>query len=155
MAYISNNRFFDGQIHRQVRRVLINTFDEVFIVNLHGDSRRAETCPDGSSDENIFQIQQGVGISLFIKKPHNKIRGTNQQNHQCIVHYTDLWGTKDVKYEILQKKNLQDLSWETIELREPMNYFLPQDFSSEDEFNNGFSVDELFLKKSPSDVAIR
>ncbi|MBU1198235.1 MAG: hypothetical protein KKF46_01485 [Nanoarchaeota archaeon] len=67
VGIITNNSYLDGIIHRQMRKELLRTFDKIYILNLHGDSRKQETCPDGSKDENVFDIQQGVAIALLIK----------------------------------------------------------------------------------------
>ncbi len=67
LAYISNNSFIDGIIHRRMRESLLETFDKIYILDLHGNERRKETCPDGSKDENVFDIMQGVSINIFVK----------------------------------------------------------------------------------------
>ena len=68
LAYISNNSFIDGLIHRKMRKSLLETFDKIYILNLHGNSKKKEICPDGSKDENVFDIQQGVSINIFVKE---------------------------------------------------------------------------------------
>jgi predicted helicase len=67
LAYISNNSFIDGLIHRQMRKKLMETFDKIYIVDLHGNAKKKETAPAGSKDENVFDIQQGVSINIFVK----------------------------------------------------------------------------------------
>ena len=69
VAMITNNSFIDGITHRQMRKHLLETFDDIFILDLHGNSKKREQTPTGSPDENIFDIQQGVSISLFVKEP--------------------------------------------------------------------------------------
>ncbi|MBR2194727.1 MAG: N-6 DNA methylase [Salinivirgaceae bacterium] len=69
VAYISNNSFIDGLIHRQMRSELMRAFDKIYILDLHGNSRKKETAPDGSKDENVFDIMQGVSINIFVKLP--------------------------------------------------------------------------------------
>jgi predicted helicase len=68
LAYISNNSFIDGIIHRQMRKHLLETFDKIYIFDLHGNSKKKEVCADGSADQNVFDIMQGVSINIFIKK---------------------------------------------------------------------------------------
>jgi type I restriction-modification system DNA methylase subunit len=68
LAYISNNSFIDGVTHRQMRKHLLETFDKVYIMDLHGNAKKKETCPDGGKDENVFDIMQGVSINIFVKK---------------------------------------------------------------------------------------
>jgi predicted helicase len=67
LAYISNNSFIDGIIHRQMRNNLLDTFDKIYILDLHGNAKKKETAPDGSEDKNVFDIQQGVSINIFVK----------------------------------------------------------------------------------------
>jgi len=67
LAYISNNSFIDGLIHRQMRKNLLEAFDKIFILDLHGNAKKKEVCPDGSPDQNVFDIMQGVSINIFVK----------------------------------------------------------------------------------------
>jgi predicted helicase len=67
LAYISNNSFIDGLIHRQMRKHLLETFDKIYIFDLHGNSKKKETAVDGGKDENVFDIMQGVSINIFVK----------------------------------------------------------------------------------------
>jgi predicted helicase len=91
-----------------MRGKLINDFDEIYILNLHGNSRIGETCPDGSNDENIFDIMQGVSISLFIKKS-NKAR-------DCKVYYFDLWGLKKSKGDFLYQNTYKTIKFNKLNI---------------------------------------
>ena len=68
LAYISNNSFIDGIIHRKMREELMKTFDKIYILDLHGNAKKKEVCSDGSADQNVFDIMQGVSINIFVKK---------------------------------------------------------------------------------------
>jgi predicted helicase len=68
LAYISKNSFIDGITHRQMRKSLLETFDKAYILDLHGNAKKKETCHDGSPDQNVFYIMQGVSINIFVKK---------------------------------------------------------------------------------------
>ncbi len=68
LAYISNNSFIDGIIHRRMREDLMKTFDKIYILDLHGNAKKKETTADGSPDQNVFDIMQGVSINIFVKK---------------------------------------------------------------------------------------
>src|SRR5690606_5742842 len=68
LAYISNNSFIDGVVFRQMRKNLLECFDNIYILDLHGNAQKKEVCPDGSSDQNVFDIMQGVSINIFVKK---------------------------------------------------------------------------------------
>ncbi|MDR2781556.1 MAG: N-6 DNA methylase, partial [Holosporaceae bacterium] len=97
LAYICNNGFLDGVIHRQMRKTLLEVFDKIYILNLHGNSRKKETCADGSKDENVFDIMQGVSINIFVKT--GKKTGKNKK-HADVFHH-DLYGTREKKYNFL------------------------------------------------------
>ena len=68
LAFITNNSFIDGIIHRKMREELMKTFDKVYVLDLHGNAKKKETAPDGSPDQNVFDIMQGVSINIFVKK---------------------------------------------------------------------------------------
>jgi predicted helicase len=68
LAFISNNSFIDGLIHRQMRKHLMESFDKIYVLDLHGNSKKKETALDGSVDQNVFDIMQGVSINIFVKK---------------------------------------------------------------------------------------
>ena len=114
LAYISNNSFIDGTIHRQMRRSLLETFDKIYIIDLHGNSRKNEVCPDGSKDENVFDIMQGVSINLFIKT--NKKR----KNQLAEVYHYDLYGKRETKYEFLSEHSLDNIPFNSIKCEKDM-----------------------------------
>lgn len=136
VAYISNNSFIDGITHRQMRSELMRVFDDIYILDLHGNSRKQEVCPDGSKDENVFGIMQGVSINIFVKK-------SAKSKEPAVVHHYDLYGTRAHKYEYLRGHNLQSVEWSTLNLQKPMNFFVPKDFGAQSEYNKGFKIDEL------------
>ncbi len=133
LAYISNNSFIDGIIHRQMRKDLLETFDKIYIIDLHGNSKKKEVCPDGSKDENVFDIQQGVSINVFIKK---------KKNHAQVFHY-DLYGKRNEKYEFLNNNNISSIDWNELENREPEFFFIPKDFEVANQYSKGILISEL------------
>lgn len=138
LAYISNNSFIDGITHRQMRRSLLSTFDSIYILNLHGNSRKLETAPDGGKDENVFDIMQGVSINLFIKT------GQKSKDSLGTVHYHDLFGDREHKYDVLRESSLYSIQWEELTPTGPYFFFVPKDFSLKEEYEKGFKIDELF-----------
>lgn len=50
-----------------MRNHLMKTFDHIYIIDLHGNSKKKEISPDGSKDENVFDIQQGTAIFIGVK----------------------------------------------------------------------------------------
>lgn len=137
VAYINNNSFIDGLIHRQMRKSLLETFDQIYILNLHGNTRKKETCPDGSKDENVFDIMQGVSINIFVKKGNN-------HNTLAQVFHKDIYGNRKYKYRALDEISWNDGSWTEVYPEYPNYFFVPKDDSLLNEFDEGFKIDELF-----------
>jgi len=126
LAYISNNSFIDGITHRQMRKHLLETFDDIYIVDLHGSSKKKETTPDGSKDENVFDIMQGVSINIFVKKNFNaEARRRGEKQTLAEVHHADLYGKRKEKYATLLKYSLTTMPFEKLTYREPY-YFFPK-----------------------------
>ena len=138
VAMITNNSFIDGITHRQMRKHLLETFNDIYILDLHGNSKKKETAPDNSKDENVFDIQQGVSINIFIRKEREK-RDLGK------VHHADLYGKRIEKFDALNKKDLKSIKWQELKYSEPYYFFVPKNFSLEEEYNKGFRIDELFL----------
>jgi len=67
LAFITNHSYLDNPTFRGMRRSLLQSFDDLYILDLHGNSKKQEQALDGSKDENVFDIQQGVAISIFVK----------------------------------------------------------------------------------------
>ena len=132
LAYISNNGF---QAY---------TTDDSDIANgllkatVHGNNRRRETSYDGSPDENVFDIMQGVSINLFVKTG-KKEKGTNAD-----VFYFDVFGTREIKYDFLCSHSLSTTLWQPLDFKEPYWIFVPKDFSAEADYSSGFSINDLF-----------
>ena len=137
LAFICNNTFLDGIIHRQMRKELMQKFNEIYILDLHGNSRKKETAPDGSKDENVFDIMQGVSINILVKKP--------SKTNDCKVYHCDMFGSRESKYELLNSNSLASIEWVKISPNEPYNFFVPKDFSTQEEYEKGFKMDELFI----------
>lgn len=136
VAMITNNSFIDGVTHRQMRNHLLETFDEIYILDLHGSSKKKEKSPDGTKDENVFDIQQGVSINILIRKTEKKIGlGT--------VYHAEIYGNRDHKFKVLNERFLKDIHWKKIEFTIPYYFFVPKDFELNDEYKKGFKFDEL------------
>lgn len=139
VAMITNNSFIDGITHRHMRKHLLETFDDIYILDLHGNSKKKETAPDGSKDENVFDIQQGVSINIFVKKNVDK-------KNLGKIHHADLYGKRVNKFEILNRNSVQSIKWQELACSKSYYFFVPKDFSLEEEYNKGFKLDELFIE---------
>ncbi len=139
LAYISNNSFIDGIIHRQMRKHLLESFDKIYILDLHGNSKKKEVCPDGSPDQNVFDIMQGVSINIFVKTGEKKKDELGQ-----ILHF-DLQGKRDFKYEFLNDNSLNSLNWNKLDYSKPNYFYVNKNFDGEKKYAGGFSTNELFI----------
>lgn len=138
LAYINNHSFLDNPTFRGMRWHLLNTFDKIYILDLHGNAKKKETCPDGSKDENVFDIQQGVSINLFIKTD-NKRKGQLAE----VYHY-DLYGKRESKYEFLAEHSLNSIDFNKLEHQVPYYFFVKKDFGLSKKYDKGFAVTDLF-----------
>lgn len=137
LAYISNNSFIDGITHRQMRKHLLESFDKVYIIDLHGSTKKNETAPDGSKDENVFDIQQGVSINILVKT------GKKKKTELGKIFHSELYGKRNIKYETLIKNSFTSIKWQKLENVKPYLFFVPKDFKSQNDYDSGFKADEL------------
>ena len=143
LAYISNNSFIDGLIHKQMRKNLLETFDKIYILDLHGNSKKKETVPDGSKDENVFDIMQGVSINIFVKSHKDKGACPLVKPPACVFHY-DLYGKRTEKFSFLLNNNLKSVKWQQINYFNHNCFFVPKNYEIKEEYDKGFKVNELF-----------
>ncbi|STO74501.1 putative adenine specific DNA methyltransferase protein 1 [Helicobacter pylori] len=134
-GFISNNAFLDNPTFRGLRRSLLECYDELYILNLHGNARKKEETPQGAKDENVFNIMQGVSINLFVKKA--------QATRQKIFYY-DVYGERAEKYAFLAQNDLNSIEWLELTPREPSYLLLPLKTPLLDEYERGFSVQDMF-----------
>ncbi|MFP6071677.1 type ISP restriction/modification enzyme [Helicobacter pylori] len=134
-GFISNNAFLDNPTFRGLRHSLLKCYDELYILNLHGNARKKEKTPQGAKDENIFNIMQGVSINLFVKKA--------QTTKQKIFYY-DVYGQRAEKYAFLAQNDLNSIEWLEIAPKEPFYLLIPQETPLLEEYEQGFSVQEMF-----------
>ncbi len=137
LAYITNNGYLDNVIFRGMRASLLRTFDKIYIVNLHGNSTKQEKCPNGSKDENVFDIRVGVAIIIGIK--------TTTKENWANVYYADIYGTRDYKFQYLENGNLD---FKNIKIDPKTALFIPIDNENKSEYLQGVSIDDLFTIKS-------
>ncbi|WP_423752148.1 N-6 DNA methylase [Helicobacter pylori] len=134
-GFISNNAFLDNPTFRGLRRSLLECYDELYILNLHGSTRKKEKTPQGTKDENVFNIMQGVSINLFVKKA----QATKQK-----IYYYDIYGERAEKYAFLAQNDLNSINWLELAPREPFYSLIPQETPLLEEYEQGFSVQEMF-----------
>ena len=135
LAFINNHAFLDNPTFRCMRHHLLETFDVIYIVDLHGNVMRKEIAPNGERDENVFDIMQGVSVNIFIKKSTSKSNSTE-------VYHSDIFGARNTKYEILSSGNV---TYSKIEPIEPYYFFVQKDSSNSETYELGFSLSDLFI----------
>ncbi|MEW6660119.1 MAG: type ISP restriction/modification enzyme [Thermodesulfobacteriota bacterium] len=155
LAMITNHGYLDNPTFRGMRRQLMQTFNEIYLFNLHGNAKKKEVCPDGSKDENVFDIQQGVAIGVFVKIPGEP--GPTR------VYHADLWGLRekkkegepDGKYEALAQLELGTTPWQELQPSSPSYLFVPQAIDLRVEYERGWPVQEIFPVNSVGIVTAR
>jgi len=156
LAMITNHGYLDNPTFRGMRQQLMQTFNEIYLLNLHGNAKKKEVCPDGSKDENVFDIQQGVAIGVFVKKP-------GDPPGLARVYHADLWGLRekrkagepDGKYEALAQLELGTTPWQELQPSSPFYLFVPQAVDLRAEYERGWLVNEIFPVNSVGIVTAR
>ena len=138
LAFINPHGFLDNPTFRGMRWNLLKTYDKIYTIDLHGNSKKKEVCPDGSPDQNVFDIQQGVAITFFVKTGKKK---TNQLGK--VFNY-DLFGKREFKYEFLNYKSLKTIEFENLEPNAPNFFFVPRNEVGREVYETGLKIDELF-----------
>jgi predicted helicase len=151
VAFITNHAYLDNPTFRGMRAHLLHTFQRLYIVNLHGNARRKERAPNGSPDENLFDIQQGVAILIAIRNPDNFA----EPAESAPVWYCDVWGSREAKYDLLREATLESIRWTPLTPRAPMYLFVPQDAAHEAEYLQGWRIPDIFLEHSTGTFTAR
>lgn len=136
LAFITNHSYLDNVTFRRMRESLLETFSEIYILNLHGNKKKKETAPGGGKDDNVFDIQQGVTISIFVKTP--------DKGGAARVHYADLWGPREEKYRVLAENDVGSTPWVEWVPKGPLYLFIPHDEGLAAEYDLGWKVTEIF-----------
>ncbi len=132
LGFITNHAYLDNPTFRGMRQSLINTFTDIYILNLHGNVKKREIAPDGGKDENVFDIQQGVTIGLFAKEP--------AKTGPATIHYADMWGLREGKYHTLFETDITTTEWAELEPQTPFYLFIPQNTLRLSEYNQLWKI---------------
>jgi type I restriction-modification system DNA methylase subunit len=151
LAFITNHGYLDNPTFRGMRQHLMKTFDEIFVLDLHGNSKKKEKAPGGGKDENVFDIQQGVAILLAVKNPQPAIAASSSpksagadlgEGRVGVVRHAALWGLRRDKYAALQSRSLNQVDWATLQPEKPFYLFAPQDVELLEEYEKGWKITE-------------
>jgi len=147
VGMITNHGYLDNPTFRGMRQSLMQTFDKIYLLDLHGNSLKREVCPDGSADENVFDIRQGVAIAFFVKYGGAAAKMS--------VNHADLWGLRDKKYYWLENSDLCSTGWEEIKPVSPFYLFKPLAQHHAALYNTFISVIDIFPVNSIGIITAR
>ncbi|MDE0089297.1 MAG: N-6 DNA methylase [Candidatus Poribacteria bacterium] len=147
IGYIVNNSFLEGATFRKMRQSLMQSFNIIYCLNLHGNSRFGETVPMGKSDENVFDIQQGTVILLCVKKEDN--------DSLAKVYYADIWGTREKKNKILLNTDVYSTEWCELNPTKPFYFFDPHAKEQTEEYKSGWRIPDIFHNNSIGIITAR
>ena len=139
LGFITNHGYLDNPTFRGMRWHLMNSFDRIYVLDLHGNSKKKEVAPDGSADKNVFDIMQGVAIIIAVKHKH----GGKKPKPLAEVYHGDLWGARDGKYSALWDGTAKGLSPHGLQHKAPMYPMVQRDYDLEEVYLDGFSVAEF------------
>lgn len=151
LAFITNHGYLDNPTFRGMRWHLLKSFDKIWVLDLHGNSKKKETTPDGKPDKNVFDIQQGVAIVVAIKKREN----SNKEKPLATILRGDLWGDRKEKNETLWTNSYSTITRTILNPKPNYYMFYDVDLRALSCFDKGFGVQELFLTKSTGIISAR
>jgi predicted helicase len=139
VAFVTNHSYLDNPTFRALRRSLLGTFDEIYLLDLHGNGKKRERAPDGSRDANVFDgVRQGAAVAVLVKKPGLRKR----------VLRADLWGGRAAKLRWLAGHDVETTDWREADPQGPAFLFTPRDAALEEEYRRATPLPEIFPEKS-------
>ncbi len=148
VCMITAHGYIDNPTFRGMRWHLMKTFDSIYVLDLHGNTNKDEVHPDGSQDENVFNIKTGVSIFIGVKK-------NNREKDLADVYKFNLFGKRETKYGYLLKKSVQDILWDKVAIVQPNFSWVIRDEKVRKEYDKGFSLCDLFKISSVGIVTAR
>lgn len=146
VGMITNHSYLDNPTFRGMRQSLLNTFNEIYILDLHGNYQKKEKAPDGGKDENVFDIRQGTAIALFVKKRNKK---------GCRVYHRDLYGIRNDKYSWLESNKLSKKTYKQIRPGSPHYFLIKRDIEKIRHYERWQKVSEIFSVNSVGIITAR
>jgi hypothetical protein len=147
VGMITNHSYLDNPTFRGMRQSLMNTFNEIYILDLHGNSLKKETAPDGGKDENVFDIQQGVSITILVKEKGKK--------KECKIFHADLFGLREEKYDWLSENEIEETTWNRLHPRPEFHFFISRNEKLMSQYEHYFKITEIFATNSVGIVTAR
>lgn len=163
LAFITNHGYLNNPTFRGMRQSLMQSFDDIYILDLHGNSKKKERSPDGTKDENVFDIQQGVAIGIFVKRQEKA--GSSAMTN---IYHAHLWGSREVyekvgqeqrlvggKYHWLAEHDMTTTEWKKLEPAKPFYLFEPVNTIYAEEYEQGWKVTDILSVNAPGIVTAR
>jgi predicted helicase len=150
LGFITNHGYLDNPTFRGMRWHLLKTFDRIYVLDLHGNSKKKEVSPDGEADKNVFDIQQGVAVIVAVKRA-----GATKDKPLAEVRHGELWGDRKGKYSALWSNSLTGAVWKKLENRAPAFPMVRRNYDVEVVYLKGFGVQELMPVNSVGIVTAR
>lgn len=159
LAFVTNHGYLDNPTFRGMRESLMRAFDEIHVLDLHGNSKKKEKSPDGGKDENVFDIQQGVAIGIFVKHASSRqsahpvtgekggvVQGSagEEVSKLARLFHGDLYGTRAVKYATLDAESIENTTWTELKPSSPDYFFIETDETYRTEYEFGWRVPDIF-----------
>ena len=163
LGFVTNHSYLDNPTFRGMRQSLMETFDEIYVLDLHGNSKKKERAPDGGNDENVFDIQQGVAIGLFVKRVkydqgllpflYEEEDSPGATKASARVFHADLWGKREAgphggKYGWLAANDVESTRWGELTPKSPRYLFIPRDETLAEEYESGWGIADVFPANS-------
>jgi predicted helicase len=139
VGMITNHSYLDNPTFRGMRQSLMQTFDEIRILDLHGNSLKKETCPDGSPDKNVFDIRAGVAIVFLVK--HGEPR---EPSTPATVRHAELYGSRKTKYDWLDTHDAERTQWRKITPHSGAYLYVPRDERTLQQYESNLRINEVF-----------
>ena len=150
LGLVTNHAYLENPTFRGMRQHLMRAFDEIYILDLHGSAKKREVAPDGSKDENVFDIQQGVAIALFVKHPVSadnplaKKKAKSRRAGYASAYHSELWGTREAKSGALSEWDVKTTKWSKLSPKSPLYLFVPQADKLRAQYEKGVRIDRIF-----------
>jgi predicted helicase len=183
VAFITNHGWLDNPTFRGMRARLMEDFDDIFVLNLHGNSKKKEETPEAlksfGHDKNVFDIEQGVSIAFLVKlapqetakasepeftlaqqdaseskSEDKKLRG-GRVTLRARIHYADLWGSREHKYGWLESHSIETSDWQSVNPPMPQLPIVPRNETGLSDYERGWIITDIFPKNTSGIVTAR
>jgi hypothetical protein len=148
LGFITNHSYLDNPTFRGMRQSLMNSFNEIYILDLHGNTLKKERCPDGSKDANVFDIRQGVAIALFIKRKGNPpippLEKRGKGGFDCHAYHSEIWGLREKKYDWLLENNIRTTKWKRLSPKSEFYLFIPREEKLFESYEKHLKITNVF-----------